>query len=121
MLALSFSSGQALVPGVVFMPLSRSVPSIAITAEAPQLYSRLPVQLCHWGTNGADTHHYVAVAPVGHLGSYGLPSVKTKLFTANGYFCIQVMSFVGQNKSEMDDYAHEIFSEVLVIREFDCP
>ena len=41
-LALSFSSGQALVPGVVFMPLSRSVPSIAITAEAPQLYSRSP-------------------------------------------------------------------------------
>ena len=41
-LALAFSSGQALVPGVVFMPLSRSVPSIAITAEAPQLYSRSP-------------------------------------------------------------------------------
>jgi hypothetical protein len=82
---------------------------------------RLPVQLCHWGTNGADAHRYVALAPVGHRGNYGLLSVKTKLFTANGYFCIQVMSFVGQNKSDVDDYAHEIFSEVLVIREFDCP
>jgi hypothetical protein len=31
------------------------------------------------------------------------------------------MSFVGQNKSDVDDYVREIFSEVLVTREFDCP